>query len=111
MEEYKTKKGLGIHARKTIAYAVLILITFFCLIWFYILFVNASRSHGELTKGFTPIPSTFLIANWTNLLKGTLPEVKYTVSVDHRYPIPDDEETERQNDMSEVAQQVRSHKS
>lgn len=34
-----------------------------------------------------------------------------TVSVDHRYPIPDDEETERQNDMSEVAQQVRSHKS
>ena len=41
----------------------------------------------------------------------TLPEVKYTVSIDHRYPIPDDEETERQNDMSEVAQQVRSHKS
>ena len=41
----------------------------------------------------------------------TLPEVKYTVSIDHRYPIPDDEETERQNDMNEVAQQVRSHKS
>lgn len=76
MEEYKTKKGLGVHARKTIAYIVLILITFFCLIWFYILFVNATRSHGELTKGFTPIPSTFLIANWTNLLKGTLPVVK-----------------------------------
>ena len=36
---------------------------------------------------------------------------QYTVSIDHRYPIPDDEETERQNDMSEVAQQVRSHKS
>lgn len=40
-----------------------------------------------------------------------LPEARYTVSIDHRYPIPDDEETERQNDMSEVAQQVRSHKS
>ena len=71
MEEYKTKKGLGVHARKTIAYIVLILITFFCLIWFYILFVNATRSHGELTKGFTPIPSTFLITNWTNLIHGT----------------------------------------
>ena len=76
MEEYKTKKGLGVHARKTIAYIVLILITFFCLIWFYILFVNASRSHGELTKGFTPIPSTFLIQNWTNLIHGTLPVVR-----------------------------------
>ena len=40
-----------------------------------------------------------------------LPEARYTVSIDHRYPIPDDEETERLNDMSEVAQQVRSHKS
>lgn len=76
MEEYKTKKGLGVHARKTIAYIVLILITFFCLIWFYILFVNATRSHGELTKGFTPIPSTFLITNWTNLIHGTLPVVR-----------------------------------
>ena len=76
MEEYKTKKGLGIHARKTIAYTVLILITFFCLIWFYILFINATRSHGELTRGFTPIPSTFLIQNWTNLIHGTLPVVR-----------------------------------
>ena len=76
MENYKTKKGLDLHARKTIAYIVLILIAFFCLIWFYILFVNATRSHGELTKGFTPIPSTHLIENWTNLIGGTLPVVK-----------------------------------
>ena len=76
MEEYKTEKGLGLHARKTIAYTVLILITFFCLIWFYILFVNATRSHGELTRGFTPIPSTHLMENWTNLINGTLPVVK-----------------------------------
>lgn len=40
----------------------------------------------------------------------TLPEVEYTVNIDHRYPIPDDEETERMNDMSEVGQQVRSRK-
>ena len=76
MEEYKTKKGLGVHARKTIAYIVLALITFFCLIWFYILFINATRSHGELTRGFTPIPSTFLIQNWTNLIHGTLSVVR-----------------------------------
>lgn len=40
-----------------------------------------------------------------------LPDVAFTVSIDHRYPIPDDEETERENDMAEVAQQVRSRKS
>lgn len=76
MEEYKTNKGLGIHARKTIAYIVLAVITFFCLIWFYILLINATRSNGELTRGFSPIPSTFLITNWTNLIHGTLPVVR-----------------------------------
>ena len=64
------------HARKTIAYIVLIVITFFCLIWFYILFINATRSNGELTRGFSPLPSHFLVTNWLNLIAGTLPVVK-----------------------------------
>ena len=76
MEEYKTSKGLGMHARKTIAYIVLVLITFFCLIWFYILFINATRSNGELTRGFSPLPSRYLITNWQNLISGTLPVVR-----------------------------------
>ena len=64
------------HARKTIAYIVLVLITFFCLIWFYILFINATRSNGELTRGFSPLPSHYLITNWQNLISGTLPVVR-----------------------------------
>lgn len=72
-ETREVKKGLNIHARRTIAYIVLILIAFMCLFWFYILFINATRSHGEMTKGFTPIPSTHLLENWTNLVNGTLP--------------------------------------
>lgn len=40
-----------------------------------------------------------------------LPDIDYTVTIDHRYPIPDDEEIERQSDMQEVSQQVRSRKS
>lgn len=67
------KKGMNIHARRAIAYTVLVFMSFLCLFWFYILFINATRSHGELTKGFTPIPSTNLISNWKNLLAGTLP--------------------------------------
>ena len=64
---------MSVKTRRIIAYIVLILIAFLCLIWFYILFINATRSHAELNRGFTPLPSTHLIENWTNLLHGTLP--------------------------------------
>ncbi len=67
------KKGVGLHARRVIAYVVLTIITFFCLFWFYILFINATRSNGELQSGFTLAPSTHLIENWTNLVNGMLP--------------------------------------
>ncbi len=67
---------MGIHARRILAYIVLVLVSFLCLFWFYVLFVNATRSHGELTKGFTPIPSTYLLKNWQGVMAGTLPIVR-----------------------------------
>ena len=70
------KKGLGIKARRGLAYVVLIVIRFFCLFWFYILFINATRSNGELQAGFTLLPSTHAFDNWNNLLHGTLPIVR-----------------------------------
>ena len=69
----ETKKGMGLHARRILAYIVLIIISFFCLFWFYVMFINATRSNGELKSGFTAIPSTHLLTNWNNLVKGTLP--------------------------------------
>ena len=69
-------KGMGIKARRLIAYVVLVVVSFLCLVWFYILFVNATRSHGELTQGFTPIPSKHLFSNWQGLVSGTLPVVQ-----------------------------------
>lgn len=72
-DNFKTSDGMGIHARRALAYIVLILISFLCLVWFYILFINATRAHSELTKGFTVIPSTFLAQNWHTLVTGTLP--------------------------------------
>ena len=50
--------------------------SFLCLFWFYILFVNATRSKGELTQGFTLLPSTHLIQNWKGVMAGTLPIVR-----------------------------------
>lgn len=67
------KRGMGIKGRRTIAYIVLAIISFLCLFWFYVLFINATRSHSELTRGFTAIPSTHLLENWKNIMQGTLP--------------------------------------
>ena len=68
--------GVSIGARRAIAYVVLILLSFLCLFWFYVLFINATRSNGELGRGFTAIPSTHLIENMRNVFHGTLPMVK-----------------------------------
>lgn len=72
-ENAKVSKGIGIKGRRAIAYIVLIAISFLCLFWFYVLFINATRSHSELTRGFTVLPSSHLWDNWNNLLHGTLP--------------------------------------
>jgi len=68
--------SIGLGARRAIAYTVLILISILCLFWFYVLFVNATRSNSDLTAGFRAFPSDNAIANWTNMLNSSLPVVR-----------------------------------
>ncbi len=73
-EEYNdVEGGLGLFARRLIAYILLILLTFLCLFWFYLLFVNSTRSNSEMGRGFTLIPSTHIVENFNNVMHGTLP--------------------------------------
>ena len=72
-DNQELKAGMGIHARRTIAYIALILISFLCLFWFYVLFINATRSHSDLQSGFSAVPKGNLLENWKNLQVGTLP--------------------------------------
>lgn len=60
--EEKTS-GVGVRTRRVIAYVVLILITIMCLFWFYVLFVNATRSNSALKRGFTILPGNYLSKN------------------------------------------------
>ena len=53
----------------------LVLISFICLFWFYVLFINATRSNSQLARGFTALPSVNLGANLHNLFSGTLPVI------------------------------------
>ena len=66
MEE-RNQHGLGIHTRRIVAYVVLILVTVMCLFWFYVLFINATRSNAALKRGFTLIPGGYLGKNLYSL--------------------------------------------
>ena len=76
MTERERKERNSVHARRAVAYTVLTIISFLCLFWFYVLFINATRSNGELSRGFTAIPSTHLFENLNNLFHGSLPVLR-----------------------------------
>ena len=51
--------------RSIVAHVVLIILSFMCLFFFYVLIVNASHSHSELQKGFSALPGKYF---WKNLM-------------------------------------------
>lgn len=76
MNEVAAKNaGSSLKLRRLLCYIFLVLISALCLFWFYVLFINATRSHSELTRGFTPVPSTHLLENLHGLFTGSLPVV------------------------------------
>ena len=56
------------HLRTILAHILLIFLSFLCLFFFYILIVNASRTHIELQKGFSFLPGTNFFTNFKNVL-------------------------------------------
>ena len=63
----------GIKFRRVVANIVLIFLCILCLFWFYVLFVNATRSKAQLTTGFTLIPGLYLFKNLNGAFHGVLP--------------------------------------
>ena len=51
---------------KILVYAILIFLSILCLFSFYMLFINASRSNGQLQAGFTLIPGGHMLDNFKN---------------------------------------------
>ncbi len=66
-----TKENNAARAKLTIqrilVYTFMIILTIICLFFFYLLFVNSTRSHAELQAGFTMIPSTHFFDNLEKL--------------------------------------------
>jgi len=54
--------------KKAVAYVFLSLLAFLCLFFFYCLIINATRSHPEISKGFSFIPGKSFGSNLYNVL-------------------------------------------
>lgn len=60
--------------KSIIVHIVLILLSIMCLFFFYILIINATRSHADLQKGFSAIPGTHFWENLKSVVNdGTFP--------------------------------------
>ncbi len=71
------KSKMGNTFRTVFAHVVLIFLSFLCLFFFYILFVNATRSHADLQKGFSALPGSYLLQNLKNVANdGTFPMIR-----------------------------------
>lgn len=70
------KKGHN-KLRSIFAHIVLLVLAFLCLFFFYILIVNATRSHSELQKGFSAIPGAHFLDNLKKVVNdGSFPMVR-----------------------------------
>ena len=63
--------------RSIFAHVLLVILSFMCLFFFYILFINATRSHGDLQKGFSALPGKYFLTNFMNVANdGTFPMIR-----------------------------------
>lgn len=60
------KKTLTI--RSIVVHLVLTILAFMCLFFFYILIINATRSHAQLQLGFSALPGSSFLTNLKNVL-------------------------------------------
>lgn len=53
--------------RTVFAHVLLIILSFLCLFFFYILIINATHSHAELQRGFYALPGTSFFKNFNSV--------------------------------------------
>lgn len=72
MKTKHSKMRLMVH--RIVSYTVLILLTILCLFFFYILIINATRTHFEILRGFSLLPGKSFLSNLKNVIaNGNIP--------------------------------------
>lgn len=65
-KDINTIAAIKLFISRIVVYGILIFLTFLCLFFFYLMFINASRSNAQLQAGFTMIPGGNTIKNFIN---------------------------------------------
>ena len=65
-KDINTVAAIKLLISRIVVYGILIFLTFLCLFFFYLMFINASRSNAQLQAGFTMIPGGNTIKNFIN---------------------------------------------
>ena len=73
------KSNTSGRVRSIFVHLVLIFLSFLCLFFFYILIVNATRSHADLQKGFSALPGKYFLENLKNVANDRCSAVFLTV--------------------------------
>lgn len=78
----KIMKSKGYNSFRTVfAHVLLILLSFLCLFFFYILIINATHSHAELQRGFYALPGSSFLENFNNVANnGEFPMIRGIVN-------------------------------
>ena len=58
--------GIKLFISRIVVYGILLFLSFLCLFFFYLMFINASRSNAQLQAGFTLIPGGNALKNFVN---------------------------------------------
>ena len=78
----KIMKSKGYNSFRTVfAHVLLIILSFLCLFFFYILIINATHSHAELQRGFYTLPGSSFLENFNNVANnGEFPMIRGIVN-------------------------------
>lgn len=78
----KIMKSKGYNSLRTVfAHVLLIILSFLCLFFFYILIINATHSHAELQRGFYALPGSIFLENFNNVANnGEFPMIRGIVN-------------------------------
>ena len=68
----RSKGYWGLLLGRAASYVFLILLAAVSLFFFYLLFVNSTRSHFEITRGFTMLPGNSLVRNFRSMINSVL---------------------------------------
>ncbi len=68
MNAYDEDKSIGLTIHRIVCYVVLTIFAFLAVFFFYLLLINATRTHNEIQTSLSFLPGSQLIRNFTNVI-------------------------------------------